>query len=108
MATVTSGMRWNGETDSLKAGATTWRLAGITGQTSPAILVMTPQNQAKAQRISLGEPLPDGSILKVVEGDRALTQRGNCIMTYQLFHAQAIEKSAGCGEADASDQGQSK
>lgn len=108
MATVTSGMRWNGDADNPEAGASRWRLAGITEGAGPAILVITSQNQAKAQRVSPGERLPDGSVLKQVQGDRALIAHGNCIMTYQLFHAQTINKNGGCEEPAASDQGNTK
>lgn len=105
MAAVTNNMRWNGSSGGMPGDNSSWRLAGTVNEAGPAILVMTKDNPAKAQRFAIGERLPDGSILQSVDGDRALTRRDNCITTYQLFHAEAVERSDGCEEPAAPDQG---
>lgn len=106
MASVTQSMRWKGETGSAAGeGRSDWRLAGIVTENSAAILIMTPSNEGKVQRIGVGEGLPDGSVLQDVASDRITTKRDACITTYQVFQAQAIEKSTGCEEPAAPDQG---
>lgn len=104
MAAVTKSMRWNGSSGGM-SGDGTWRLAGTVNEAGPAILVMTKDSPAKAQRFSIGDRLPDGSVLQSVEGDRAITRRDNCTTTYQLFHAEAVDRSDGCEEPAAPDQG---
>lgn len=108
LATVTSDMRWNGEAGSLLGEKSAWRLAGIIQDNGPAILVMTPDSNDKAQRVAIGGALPDGSVLQSVEGDQAFTKNDSCITTYQLFQADAVARSNGCEELDAPDQGISK
>ena len=107
MAAVTNGMRWKGDAGSGEASGekTTWRLAGIVNEAGPAILVMTPDKPGQAQRIEIGGSLPDGSLLLTAGGDQASTKRDACITTYQLFHAQPVEKSNGCEEPEAPAQG---
>lgn len=107
MAAVTNDMRWKGDAGS-GGGAgekTTWRLAGIVNEAGPAILVMTPDKPGEAQRIEIGAPLPDGSLLLTVGSDQASTKRDTCITTYQLFQAQPVGKSGECEEQEAPDQG---
>lgn len=108
MATLTNGMRWNADAGGMPGEKSAWRLAGTLDETGPAILVMTPDSPAKALRIAVGERLPDGSILQTVDGDRAVTERDNCITTYQLFHAEAVDSSDGCAGPDVTDQGTNK
>ena len=105
MAAVTSGLRWKGDAGGLAGERSAWRLAGIVNDAGPAILVMTPGISDKAQRIGIGEALPDGSLLNSVQDDRATTKHGTCITTYQLFQAQAVDKSGECEEMDVPDQG---
>jgi len=106
MAQVTQSMRWKGETgDTTGKTMSDWRLAGIVSEDSTAILIMAPSNEGKVQRVGIGEGLPDGSVLHNVASDRITTKRDACITTYQVFQAQAIEKSSGCEEPAAPDQG---
>ncbi|WP_433853554.1 hypothetical protein [Stenotrophomonas nitritireducens] len=103
MAAVTSGLRWRG--DASGAASSSWRLAGIVNDGGPAILVMTPDAPGKAQRFAVGATLPDGSVLESARGDRATTRRDACNTTYQLFQAQAVDRSGECEEAEVPDQG---
>lgn len=105
MAAVTANLRWKGDVGGTPDERTSWRLAGIVHEAGPAILVMTPDSKDKAQRIEIGGTLPDGSVLQSVQADRAATRRDNCITTYQLFQAQPVDRSSGCEEPEASDQG---
>ena len=108
MATVTSSLRWKGDVGGTPSERSAWRLAGVVNENGPAILVMTPDQPGKVQRIEIGGTLPDGSLLHSADGDQATTKRDTCITTYQLFQAQAVDQSAGCEEPEASDQGTSK
>ena len=129
MSAVTSGLRWKGETGG-EGGD--WRLAGVVHDPGPAILLMPstsaagPRPRAAARRgdrppatdsagsdatrpdvmrIAVGDALPDGSVLQLVDGDKAVTKRDACITTYQLFQTQPIDTSAGCKEPEAPDRG---
>ena len=108
MAVVASGLRWKGDIGGTPGERTAWRLAGTIDETTPAILVMTPDSPDKVQRIELGQALPDGSLLHKVDGDMATTKRDTCLVTYQLFQSQAVDMSSGCEEPEASDQGTRK
>ena len=66
---------------------------------------MTPDSPDKVKRVELGQALPDGSVLHKVDGDRAMTKRDACIVTYQLFQSEAVDMSDGCEEPEAPDQG---
>ncbi|MQP77359.1 hypothetical protein CQ393_15880 [Stenotrophomonas sp. MYb238] len=105
MAAVTSGLRWKGEVGGAAGARSAWRLAGIVNDAGPAVLVMTPDDQGKVQRVAIGETLPDGSVLQSARGDRATTRRDACITTYQLFQAQAVDISGECEETEVPDQG---
>ncbi|MGB3394180.1 MAG: hypothetical protein WA956_06550 [Stenotrophomonas sp.] len=105
MTAVTDALRWKGDVGGTLAERGAWRLAGIVNEAGSAVLVMIPGSPDKAQRIGIGETLPDGSILLSVEGDQASTRHDTCTTTYQLFQAQAVNRSGGCEEAEVSDQG---
>ncbi|ALJ27049.1 hypothetical protein SQW19_02440 [Stenotrophomonas acidaminiphila] len=105
LAVVTSGMRWKGDVGGTPGERAAWRLAGTVDEATPAILVMTPDSPDKVKRIELGQALPDGSVLHKVDGDRAMTKRDACIVTYQLFQSEAVDMSEGCEEPEAPDQG---
>jgi len=109
-AAVVRDMSWNlGGADSQNEGkaAIRWRLAGIIREQAPLILVMTPEQPNRAQRVHLGEPLPDESVLDAIEHERALVRRGDCITTWRLFHPQPVASSDACQEAETSTQGTS-
>lgn len=96
-AKITRDMRWSGGAVAADGSATEWRLAGILISPEPAILVMDPQSPGKAKRIAIGEQLPDGSTLRVIDGDKIATQLDSCERTYQLYQLKATSASTGCG-----------
>ena len=104
METVTSNMRWQGGPSGTSNGSG-WRLVGIVNKGGPVILVMPADKPNEVKRIAIGEALPDGSLLESVNGDQATTRRDSCLMTYQPYLPEAVEKSAGCDESAAPAQG---
>jgi len=110
-ATIIRDMPWNvgaSSTDEAESATARWRLAGIIREQTPLILVITPEQPGRAQRVHLGEPLPDESVLEAIEHDQALVRRGECITTWHLFHPQPIATSDACqGDAEIPVQGTS-
>lgn len=96
-AKITRDMRWSGGELAADGSANEWRLAGILISPEPAILVMDPSSPGKAKRIAIGGQLPDGSALRVIDGDKISTQLDSCERTYQLYQLNAISTSTGCG-----------
>jgi len=108
--TVIRDMPWNTGTaavDDTQASATRWRLVGIIREQHPLILVQVPAQPGQVQRIHIGEPLPDDSVLDAVENDQALIRQGECVTTWHLFHPQPIATSAACQAEEAPLQGTS-
>ena len=104
MEAVTRGMRWKGGPGG-PSNESSWRLVGIVNKGGPVILVMPADKPNEVKRIAIGEALPDGSLLESVNGDQATTRRDSCLMTYQPYLPEAVEKSAGCDESAAPAQG---
>lgn len=98
-------IRWTGQASASAeaAEATDWGLAGILATPEPLILV-TRTGQA-AQHVRIGETLPDGSTLLMVEDDKITTRSGPCERVYQLHRRQAVDVSEGCTAADGSNTG---
>lgn len=106
MAAVTDGMRWKGSQGGSADERGAWRLTGIVNKGGTiAILVAAAGKPDDVKRIAMGEALPDGSVLQSVRGDLATTKRDSCLMTYQPYLPEAVEKSAGCETPEASAQG---
>lgn len=105
MADVTASMRWNGSQGGAgERGA--WRLIGIVNKGGViAILIAVADKPEDVKRVTIGELLPDGSVLQAVRGDAAITKRDNCLTTYQPYLPEAVERSAGCEEPEISVQG---
>jgi len=102
-AAIIRDMPWNvgaSRADEAESATVRWRLAGIIREQTPLILVITPEQPGRAQRVHLGEPLPDESVLETIEHDQALVRRGECITTWHLFHPQPIATSDAC-QSDA-------
>lgn len=106
MAAVTNGMRWKGSQSAGAGERGAWRLTGIVDKGGViAILIVTPSKPDDVKRIAIGEALPDGSVLQSVRGDLATTKHDSCLMTYQPYLPEAVEKSAGCEAPEAPVQG---
>lgn len=106
MAAVTDKMRWKGSPGGAAGERATWRMTGIVNKGGViAILIAVADKPDDVKRIAIGQPLPDGSVLQSVLGDSATTKRDSCLMTYQPYLPEAVEKSAGCEEPEATAQG---
>lgn len=106
MAAVTEKMRWKGSQSGVAGERSAWRMTGIVNKGGViAILVAVGDKPEDVKRVAIGEPLPDGSVLQSVRGDAATTKRDSCLMTYHPYLPEAVEKSAGCEEPEASVQG---
>lgn len=103
LAAVISNLHWKGSSPNGEQSA--WRLAGIVTKDGPVILVMTSNKPDELTRVAIGAALPDGSLLQSIQGDKAITKRDNCLTTYQLYQAEAVNKSSGCDGPDAPVQG---
>lgn len=105
MAAVTASMRWKGSQGGAgERGA--WKLVGIVNKGGAiAILAAAADKPEDVKRIAIGEALPDGSVLQSVRGDLATTKRDSCLMTYQPYVPEAVEKSAGCEEPEVPAEG---
>lgn len=106
MSAVTDKMRWKGSPGGAAGERAAWRLTGIVNKGGViAILIAVADKPDDVKRIAIGQPLPDGSVLQSVLGDSATTKRDSCLMTYQPYLPEAVEKSAGCEEPEATAQG---
>jgi len=104
--TLIRNLPWNSGAAEADAQADTrWRLVGIIREQQPLILVQVPDQPNQVQRIHIGEPLPDDSVLDAVENDQALIRQGECVTTWHLFHPQPIATSAACQAAEEPLQG---
>jgi len=107
--TLIRNLPWNTGDAMMDAdtAATRWRLVGIIREREPLILVQMPDQPSQVQRIHIGEPLPDDSVLDAVENDQARVRRGECVTTWHLFHPQPIATSAACQAEEEPLQGTS-
>ncbi len=102
-AKITREMRWGTGPLSGDGQSTNWRLAGFLISDEAAILVMDPKVPTQTKRVAIGEKLPDGSTLHVIDGDRITTQLDACERIYQLYQLTPISSSSGCESDPAPD-----
>lgn len=100
---ITREMRWGNGALLADGTISDWRLAGLSNSSERAILVMDAKKTGEAKRISIGQPLPDGSILTVIDGDKITTRLDACERTYQLYQLNATSASAGCATEPSPD-----
>jgi hypothetical protein len=99
LAVITAGRPWNRGLDSPAGAATppaaasapSWRLAGIVERNnhSFALIASGPDAAAKLDYLSVGDPLPDGSVLVEIAPAAAISEGGKSSSTgrhvYRLF-----------------------
>ncbi len=106
MAAVTDRMRWKGSPGGAAGERAAWRMTGIVNKAGViSILIAVADKPEDVKRVAIGEALPDGSVLQSVRGDAATTKRDSCLMTYQPYLPEAVEKSAGCEEPEVPAEG---
>lgn len=98
-----STARWLGEESDPVPGsetAPTWRLAGFLETPEPRALIIVSTEPRTAKRISVGEPLADGSRLIGIERDTITVEDDGCERVFQLYRDQPVRSSGACAPED--------
>ena len=93
IAIINSRQPWGGraafrDPELAPAGNAVWRLAGVVerGGELFALIMVGPAGGARLEYRSVGESLPDGSVLVQIDPDSATSQRGQSVAAERSVH----------------------
>lgn len=91
-------LRWTGDAAGVEAGSSTaeqWQLVGIADGEQPMALFIGSADKALI-RLTVGETLPDGTVITDVGRDSTTVERAGCRRTLALFSLQRFSADGPC------------